>query len=77
MVEKGQIYAWSTRHNVLVFTIITSKEQRKIKTNKNSGMVNKNIEIFIITSTEYMKKRLFEARGILHDRAYPIYVQTL
>ena len=76
MVKKGQIYAWSTHHDVLVFTIITSEEQWKIKTNKNSGMANKNINIFIISGIEYMKRRLFKARSFLHDRAYPIFVQT-
>ena len=76
MIKKGQIYAWSTHHNFLLFTIITSEEQWKIKTNKNSGMVNKNIKIFIISGIEYMKERLFKARSFLRDGAYPIYVQT-
>ena len=76
MVKKGQIYARSTHHNVLVFTIIASEEQWKIKTNKNSGMVNKNMKIFIISGLEYMKRRLFKTRSFLLDRAYPIYVQT-
>ena len=47
-----------------------------MKTNKNSGMVNKNINVFIISGIEYMKRRLFKARSFLRDGAYPIYVQT-
>ena len=57
MVKEGQIYAWSTHHDVLVFTIITSEEQWEIKTNKNSTMVNKNMKILIINGIEYLKKQ--------------------